>query len=723
MKAANTETKGSIRNKKEVRNKKKERKKKNYGARLLTGVLTAGLTLCAAAGPALAAKANTPKEEVVYINLDAAGAVEEIYVVNSFTLDAAGTVLDYGTYSTVRNMTSTEEVVTSGDEITISAEAGKVYYEGKLEDTAIPWNISITYFLDGEEMSAEELAGASGALEIHITVEKNEAFEGTFYEDYALQMSVTLDTNLAENITAEGATAANVGTDRQLSYTMLAGTGGDFTITAFVTDFEMEAITINGIRLSLNVEVDDEELLSQVSELTDAIVELDDGAAELSDGMSEISDSASSELLTAAGSLADGAASLSSGTASLSSGGTSLESGAASVESGAAELAEGMSSLSSGIAQIESALAELSAQSGTLCDGSEDFLDALLQLDAALAGVSLPTESLETLLTASAGIAGGIGSLTESLSALEESVSYEAYKAAMLAAGLDIDTLYSSTEQVLSYLSLLNTDGTYDTVISLLSAHLALIDGTETYFDTVSESLSAILAGAQTLQSSYTEFDGQIQTLAGTLTSLAYQVTILASAVDTLVTEYSTLNAGIAEYTAAVAQIAAGCTQVTSAAETLVSGASDLADGASDLADGVSDLLTGVSTVYEGSEELEDGTEELVDGVSELADAIAEAAQGSGTLSEGSASLRGETEGLTDTISEQIDMLLADITAADAEVVSFVSEKNTEVELVQFVIQTAAVEIAEVEEIAETEEVKLTFWQKLLKLFGFYSED
>lgn len=718
MKEAKNEWKRKVRDRKPFR-----KKRTGCGARLLAGVLTAGLTVCTAAGPALAAAANTTKEEIVYINLDAAGAVEEIYVVNSFTLDEAGTVLDYGTYSTVRNMTSTQEVVISGDEITISADAGKVYYEGKLEDTGIPWNISITYSLDGQEVSAEELAGAGGALEIHITVEKNEEFEGTFYEDYALQMSVTLDTNLAENITAEGATAANVGTDRQLSYTMLAGTGGDFTITADVTDFEMEAISINGIRLNLNVEVDDEELLSQVSDLTDAIAEIDDGAADLSDGISEISDSASSNLLTAAGSLADGAASLSSGTAALSSGGTSLESGAASVESGAAELAAGMSSLSSGIAQIESALEELLAQSDTLTDGSEDFLDALMQLDTALAGVSLSTDSLETLLTASTGIAAGINSLTESLSGLEESVSYEAYKAAMLAAGLDIDTLYTSTEQVIASLSLLNTDGAYDTVISLLSANLALMDGTETYLETVHASLTAILTGAETLQSSYTEFDGQIQTLAGTLTSLAYQVTILASAVDTLVTEYSTLNAGIAEYTAAVAQIAAGCTQVTSAAEALVSGASELADGASELADGVSDLLSGVASVYAGSEELADGSDELADGVAELADAIAEAADGSGELSEGSASLRGETEGLTDTISEQIDTLLADITAADAEVVSFVSEKNTEVELVQFVIQTQAVEIAEVEEIAETEEVKLTFWQKLLKLFGFYSEE
>ena len=52
------------------------------------------------------------------------------------------------------------------------------------------------------------------------------------------------------------------------------------------------------------------------------------------------------------------------------------------------------------------------------------------------------------------------------------------------------------------------------------------------------------------------------------------------------------------------------------------------------------------------------------------------------------------------------------------EPVSFVSEKNTNVESVQFVMQTDAIEVEETDEAAAAQEEKLSFWQKLLRLFG-----
>lgn len=57
---------------------------------------------------------------------------------------------------------------------------------------------------------------------------------------------------------------------------------------------------------------------------------------------------------------------------------------------------------------------------------------------------------------------------------------------------------------------------------------------------------------------------------------------------------------------------------------------------------------------------------------------------------------------------------------SDADVVSFVSDKNTNVDSVQFVIKAAAVEKAEIAASAAAEEAPLTFWQKLLRLFSPY---
>lgn len=55
---------------------------------------------------------------------------------------------------------------------------------------------------------------------------------------------------------------------------------------------------------------------------------------------------------------------------------------------------------------------------------------------------------------------------------------------------------------------------------------------------------------------------------------------------------------------------------------------------------------------------------------------------------------------------------------SDAEIRSFVSEKNTNVESVQFVIKTGAVEKPEVVQTVEDEPQQMSLWEKFLKLFG-----
>lgn len=50
--------------------------------------------------------------------------------------------------------------------------------------------------------------------------------------------------------------------------------------------------------------------------------------------------------------------------------------------------------------------------------------------------------------------------------------------------------------------------------------------------------------------------------------------------------------------------------------------------------------------------------------------------------------------------------------------VSSVSDKNTNVESVQFVIQTEAVEVEEAVTVESDATETLSFWKKLLKLFG-----
>ncbi|MGN1203936.1 MAG: hypothetical protein ACI4SA_02660 [Lachnospiraceae bacterium] len=153
--------------------------------------------------PASAAEGNTPKEEVVYINLCEDGSVKEINVVNIFEPGDNGSITDYGTYESVRNMTTTDAICYEGNTITISTDADKLYYEGRLKETDMPWNISIHYYMDGREYTADEIAGMSGKLTIKMSVRKNEKCDSSFFEGYALQAVFVLDTDHAANIVAK----------------------------------------------------------------------------------------------------------------------------------------------------------------------------------------------------------------------------------------------------------------------------------------------------------------------------------------------------------------------------------------------------------------------------------------------------------------------------------------------------------------------------------------
>ncbi len=85
--------------------------------------------------------------------------------------------------------------------------------------------------------------------------------------------------------------------------------------------------------------------------------------------------------------------------------------------------------------------------------------------------------------------------------------------------------------------------------------------------------------------------------------------------------------------------------------------------------------------------------------------------------SDGTGEFRTETADMNDQIDEEIDILLETIGGSMENPVSFVSEKNTNVESVQFVIQTKAIEVEEIENVEEATEEELSLWQKFLNLF------
>ena len=392
------------------------------------------------------------KEEVVYVNLNADGSVKEVNVVNIFHLETAGTITDYGAYEALRNMTSTAPVNYVGDTVTIAAEAGKLYYEGKLSGGVIPWNIGIRYYLDGKECSAAEVAGKSGALKIALDISRNSASKSNFFDSFALQVSMTLDTAKCSHITAKDATIANVGSSKQITYTILPGNSAQLEVTATVADFAMEGISINAIPLNLNVNLDDDALMDQVTELLDAIALLDNGASSLHSGIGDLQSGAQSDLADGVDDLYEGAGKLQDGASELQSGGNALQSGASELQKGTAALNDGVQTLHEGILKMQSALDTLNSESSTLKNGSATYLNALTRLQEMLNNFAVTSEDLSAMTEASAKVLQGLTDLVSGTQKLQQSVSFAALKAVMAENGLDVDNLQSNNSAAMEQL-------------------------------------------------------------------------------------------------------------------------------------------------------------------------------------------------------------------------------------------------------------------------------
>lgn len=324
------------------------------------------------------------KDEVVYVNLDPEGKEGTIYVVNSYDLTGETAITDYGDYRTVKNLTTTAVLQQSGDRITVTAPAGKFYYQGELDGDRVrdlPWRVSIQYFLDGKETPGTALAGASGRLEIRGSLTLNPDADPVYADNFALQTTVLLDTARCKNISAPGATLADVGADKQMSYIVLPGKEKEFSITADVERFEMEGIQVNAIPLVLEIEdPDTAEIKDLVYDLQDGAAQLDNGAMALEDGVDELENGVL-ELRDGAESLRDGAQEVHNGAWQLQAAYGQLEGSLTALMGQLGQLAVLGVSLPTGeIQQLQAGLAQFGAGLSALVSGSGDVADGAYQL-------------------------------------------------------------------------------------------------------------------------------------------------------------------------------------------------------------------------------------------------------------------------------------------------------------------------------------------------------
>ncbi|WP_449540370.1 YhgE/Pip domain-containing protein [Ferdinandcohnia sp. Marseille-Q9671] len=561
------------------------------------------------------------KDEVVYATLGAKGEQRDIYIVNTLDIEKAGKITDYGSYSSLKNLTDLSEIVQKDNTVEVEAKEGKFYYQGLIKEKALPWDISVAYVLDGKEIEPQKLAGKEGHIEIQISTSKNEEVNPVFFSNYLLQISLTLDPAIYSNIHSDKGMLANAGKNKQVTFTVMPEKEEELALEADVVDFELEGINITAVPSSMSIDVPDiDDMTGDMETLTDAIEQLHDGVSKLKNGVTELN-SGVSELRNGSGQFKNGMTDISKASSGLVSGSNEIDGALQTISESLSGSSEEMNlgelaQLSEGLAQTADGLRNMSTGLGTL---KENYAIAYTSLDQAMGAIPNHEVSEADFKALSES-----GANQEVLNKLKAT-----YSAAMAA-----KETYSKVKQG------------FAAVDGALQESMNGLGGVATKLDEMANGLSASLE-----QNNVTESLAQLQ-----------------KGIGTLATNYRAFHSGLVEYT------------------------------------------NGVGTLSSSYQELHNGIVEFSQGTGELE-------QGVGELQDGTGKLYEATSDLPDQMKEEVDEMISEFDKSDFEAVSFVSDKNENVTLVQFVLKTESIQLEEPEEKETTEKEEKGFWARLMDLF------
>ena len=335
---------------------------------------------------AVQAEGTEPKkEETVYVKANADGMVKEIVVSDILRNGNQTEILnDRSDLSGIKNIKGKEAFQKREDgSLVWQADGNDIYYQGKTKKT-LPVEVKVTYYLEGEEIKPEKLAGKSGNIRIRFDYINHETQtvtisgeERTIYTPFLAVTGLFLDEERFVNVEMENGRVISDGSRIMAGGMAMPGLSESIALaevedmedldipeylelSAYTTDFALP-LTMTAVTSDFAEEIDLDELDSyedlkaDMQELKDASVELVDGTHELVDGVVELKDG-SVELYDGAVELDDGALELDDGAKELYDGAVKLDDGAYDLRDGALELKNALKTYNAGLDTLTAAM-------------------------------------------------------------------------------------------------------------------------------------------------------------------------------------------------------------------------------------------------------------------------------------------------------------------------------------------------------------------------------
>ncbi len=580
--------------------------------------------------------ADTEKKETVFVEMNADGTVSKTTVSNVLKVTGKDNINDVSSVDNIKNL--------KGDE-TFTSDNGRLLWENRGKDISYqgttskktPIQLKVSYYLDGEEITPEQMAGKTGTVKIVYDYMNDSDNEGEFVPFIALTGMV-----LSDNFTNVKIDNGKV-LDYDDSYIVIGyGAPGfkeqliakadkaeeflkdidipeSFTVTADVKDFEMNmALTVATSEIGdmdLEDTLDFSDIEDKMAELTDGTNQLEKGAGDLQNGAGELK-SGSAKINDGAKDIAKYTADLYLGTTKLLGSyetfNKALLSGVKSADKGAQKLYKGTQSVKSASKQLDSGAKslnngakELNSAAAKVNEGADSLSSGLKTAQAAFEDVkdshgNVKSQGLNNGAKALAQGAktanAGVKELTGTLQGTPDSIQVQidgVIKQVESATGGAI----SSKEALNQTVEGINTAVSNGMELSAVLQAKGL--NAKAYYQLVQAYYSV-----QTLETVKSTFEKQIAGKTAEMKALLEGMTALENGTASLNTGIGTLYSGIKTLNTGAGTLAAGTGQ-------MAEGTKNLSGGAKTLSDGTGKLKTGADTLNDGMKSLTDGTAEM----------------------------------------------------------------------------------------------------------------
>lgn len=329
---------------------------------------------------------DADKDESVYLISDANGNVNKTIVVDHLkNKDKKDTLEDASNLSDIENVKGKEKFTQSGNKLTWQAGGKDIYYQGTATEEP-PVTQKVTYYLDGKEISPEDLAGKSGKVKIRFDYTNTTSYTETVNgEKQTVSVPFAAITGLVlgdgfENIeVTNGKAEVSDSSSVVLGYALPGlkdslgikdkDLDGDVNIpeymemTADVKNFSMPAAMTFVVNASDYVStdgIDTSDLDDMINDLKDASTQLQDGSKTLAEGTDTLSDGLST-LQSKLGTFASGVGTLKSGLKTYTDGVSTLSGGLNKLNSNVPTLSNGITTLNSSAKSLNDGVALLNA--------------------------------------------------------------------------------------------------------------------------------------------------------------------------------------------------------------------------------------------------------------------------------------------------------------------------------------------------------------------------